>query len=66
MRRRFVQNEDGSLREIEVHGRPDFSNTFQAGDIPDMMKDVERRKYDLNRKQKAERIETIRRIVCPQ
>jgi len=59
MRRSFRQDPDtGKLVEIPP-GRPLHAGTFQVGDLPDMQKDVERRKQDQKRAQKAERLRTI-------
>ena len=58
MRRRYRQLPDGKLVEISP-GRPSHSGTFQVGDLPDMMKDVERRKADHAKAQKRERLQTI-------
>ena len=49
MRRRFVQDpKTGKLHEVKPPAGPSYGGgTFQAGDIPDMMKDVKRNKADI-------------------
>jgi hypothetical protein len=60
MRRRYKQNPDGTLEFVgEIRQAPYASDTFCAGDIPDKMKDVERRKRDTARQQKKERLNTL-------
>ena len=64
MRRRFIQDsKTGELREVESCPRPDHNGTFQVGDIPDMMKDVERRKADAAKADKRDRLNTLIRAV---
>lgn len=63
MKRTFRQQPDGTLLEVTPSRDPDYNNTFQAGDIPDMMKDVERNKADLQKAQKKERLQEIIDIV---
>ena len=60
MRTRYRQNpETGKLELVGVvHDNP-YAGTFQAGDLPDIMKDQETRKRDQQKKQKQERLQTI-------
>lgn len=58
-RRRYVQQADLTLKEVKVKSAPDHNGTFQVGDIPDMMKDVERRKADQEKRDKTDRLQTI-------
>jgi hypothetical protein len=60
MRKRYKQLPDGSLEYIgEVRQAPYESSSFAVGDIPDMMKDRERKLADHAKAQKAERLQTI-------
>ena len=60
MRKRYRQTPDGSLEFVgEIRQASYESNSFAVGDIPDMMKDRERRKADLQKAQKADRLQTI-------
>jgi hypothetical protein len=58
MRKTYKQLPNGKLVET-TPARPLHAGTFQAGDIPDMMKDVERRKRDLQKQDARERKQTI-------
>jgi hypothetical protein len=60
MRKRYKQNPDGTLEFVGVIKQAPYeSNSFAAGDIPDMMRDRERRLADHHKKQKADRLQTI-------
>lgn len=64
MRKRYRQKADGTLEFVGlIKTAPYAANTFAVGDIPDMMKDVEKRKTDNARKDKQERLNTIVDIV---
>ena len=64
MRRRFVQDaKTGKLVEMRPMKGTDISNTFQVGDLPDIMKDVERRKRDQALKNRQERLRTCIDVV---
>ena len=64
MRKRYVQQPDGSLKFAGISYKADHaSNTWQVGDYPDIKKDVERRKADHARQQKQERLNTLKLAV---
>ena len=58
MRKTYKQLPNGKLVET-TPARPLHAGTFQAGDIPDMMQDVERNKRERKRQQARERKQTI-------
>jgi hypothetical protein len=60
VRKRYRQNPDGTLEFVGVIKQaPHESNSFAVGDIPDMLKDRERKLADHAKAQKAERLQTI-------
>lgn len=59
MRRRYRQDpKTGKLVEITPQLKG-IHNTFQVGDLPDIMKDVERNKRDAAKADKQNRRETL-------
>jgi hypothetical protein len=60
VRKRYKQNPDGTLEFVgAIKQAPYESNSFAVGDIPDMMRDRERKLAEHQKKQKTERLQTI-------
>jgi len=64
MRRRFIQDSaTGRLVETKVCPRPDHSKTYQVGDLPDMKKDLDRRKAEEQRAYNRDRKQRLIEVV---